>query len=139
MTDKKYTDEEIEKALSLCGRTTEVVYCDQCPLCGEYECNREIKVLALGLINRQKAEIERLKECPKCVYEYDGEVMEYCVQGACPNFKTVEQIKSEAYKEFAEKLKKDLFYRCGDIDYSETCDLRKLIDNLLKETVGEED
>lgn len=59
MTDKKYTDEEIEKALSLCGRTTEVVYCDQCPLCGEYECNREIKVLALDLINHQKSEIER--------------------------------------------------------------------------------
>lgn len=62
MTDKKYTNEEIEKALSLCGRTTEVVYCDQCPLCGEYECNREIKVLALDIINCQKEEIEKLKK-----------------------------------------------------------------------------
>lgn len=62
MTDKKYTDEEIEKALFLCGKTTEVVYCDQCPLCGEYECNREIKVLALDLINRKMEEIEKLKE-----------------------------------------------------------------------------
>ena len=44
---------------------------------------------AFDLINRQKAEIERLKECPKCVYEYDGEVTEYCIQGPCPNFKPV--------------------------------------------------
>lgn len=50
-----------------------------------------------------QAEIERLKECPKCVYEYDGEITEYCVQGPCPNFKTVEQIKSEAVKEFCNK------------------------------------
>ena len=62
MTDKKYTNEEIEKALSLCSRTMEVVYCDQCPLYGEYECIREIKVSALDLINRQKSEIERLNE-----------------------------------------------------------------------------
>lgn len=52
-----------------------------------------------------QAEIERLKKCPKCVYEYDGEIMEYCVQSPCSNFKTVEQIKAEAVKEFAEKLK----------------------------------
>ena len=64
---------------------------------------------ALDLINRQKAE------------------------------KAIKAAKAEAYKEFAEKLKKDLFYKCGDINYSETCDFRKLIDNLLKEMVGEEE
>ena len=69
--------------------------------------------IVLDLINRQKSEIERLK--------------------------TENKIKAEAYKEFAEKLKKDLFYKCGDINYSETCDFRKLIDNLLKEMVGEEE
>lgn len=48
------------------------------------------------------------EEFPKCVYEYDGETMEYCVQGPCPNFKTVEQIRAEAIKEFAERLKKPI-------------------------------
>lgn len=59
-------------------------------------------------IDRQKAEIERLKECPKCVYEYDGEVTEYCVQSPCSNFKTVEQIKAEAYKKFAREVTEEI-------------------------------
>lgn len=67
-------------------------------------------------------EIERLKECPKCVYEYDGETMEYCVQGPCSDFKTVEQIKAEAYKEFAERLKKPISKcRLTAITEKETC------------------
>ena len=108
----------------------------------------------LDLINRQKAEIERLKECPKCVFEYDGEVMEFCVQGPCPNFKTVEQIKAEAYKEFAEKLKEEFL----NLQYNaktnrKTVKIEELsnqmnwllhtvaietVENLLKEMVGEE-
>lgn len=75
----------------------------------------------LDLINRQKAEIESLKECPKCVYEYRGEMAEYCIQGPCSNFKTVEKIKAEAYKEFAERLKCGVpqetgVIRCSDVD-----------------------
>lgn len=62
------------------------------------------------------------EECPKCVYEYDGETMEYCVQGPCPNFKTVEQIRAEAIKEFAERLKKPIFKcRLTAITEKETC------------------
>lgn len=86
--------------------------------------------IVLYLINRQKSEIERLKECPKCVYEYDGEVTEYCVQGPCPNFKTVEQIKAEAYKEFAERLCE------GKVSNDKTVIEAKV---LLKEMVGEEE
>lgn len=97
------------------------------------------------LINRQKAEIERLKECPKCVYEYDGEITEYCVQGPCSNFKTVEQIKAEAYKEFAERIKMSIKANvvetlCNDVKgvYNAEYVLDD-IDNLLKEMVGEEE
>lgn len=106
-------------------------------------------------INRQKAEIERLKECPKCVYEYDGEVTEYCVQGPCSNFKTVEQIKAEAYKEFAEKAKETFL----NLQYNAETDRKtvkieelkeqmdwllhkvaiEMLDTLLKEMVGEEE
>ncbi len=159
MTDKKFTDEEIIKRLERCvhrgnrNYDTDIVL----DLINRQQAeNLELRLKVNELLaykqevtknniknyetyKSQKAEIERLKECPKCVYEYDGEVTEYCVQGPCSNFKTVEQIKAEAYKEFAEKLKKDLFYKCGDINYSETCDFRKLIDNLLKEMVGEEE
>ena len=94
MTDKKYTDEEIIKAL------------------------HEMWDCSYNYEECQHAEIERLKSRMESDY----------------NAKT----KAEAYKEFAERLKKDLFYKCGDINYSETCDLRNLIDNLLKEMVGEE-
>lgn len=58
----------------------------------------------LGVINRQKAEIEKLKETPKCIYAYDGETMEYCVEGPCSVEKNIEEIKSEARKEFAERV-----------------------------------
>lgn len=109
MTDNKYTDEEIIKALEYCNADRNK--CDKCVFQRECESNPFYSAVAehaLDLINRQKAEIERLKECPKCVYEYDGEVMEYCAQGPCSNFKTVEQIKAEAYKEFAEKIKQEI-------------------------------
>ena len=85
---------------------------------------------AIDLINRLQAEIEILKECPKCIYEYDGKTTEYCVEGPCSNFKTVEQIKSEAYKEFAEHLKErwsNNHYDSPDVDFDE------FVDNLLKE------
>lgn len=83
-----------------------------------------------NLINRQKAEIERLKECPKCIYEYDGNTTEYCIQGPCSNFKTVGQVRAEAYKEFAIRLKCGVPQETGVIRCSD-------IDNLLKEMVGD--
>lgn len=103
---KKLTDKQIREALEYC--TADRNECDKCVLQKECESNpfySAVANAALDLVNRQKVEIERLKECPKCVYEYDGEMTEYCVQGPCSNFKTVEQIKAEAYKEFVERLK----------------------------------
>ena len=151
-TNKKLTDEEIISSLEVIAATRN---CDECKIrnCkwGTCNCSQITANAALDLINRQKAEIDsakakieicaevikrqdaeikRLKECPKCVYEYDGETMEYCVQGPCPNFKTVEQIKSEAYKEFAEHLKErwsNNYYDSPDVDFDE------FVDNLLKE------
>lgn len=111
--------------------------------------------IVLDLINRPKSEIERVKECPKCVYEYVGEITEYCVQGPCPNFKTVEQIKTEAYKEFAGKAKEEML----NLQYNAKTDRKTVkieelsnqmnwllhtvaietVENLLKEMVGEEE
>ena len=85
----------------------------------------------LILINCQKAEIERLKECPKCIYEYRGEMVEYCIQGPCSKFKTVNEIKSEAYKEFAYRLKqKSEYYENGQGWEGKICydnDINKLV------------
>ena len=124
------TDNEIIKALENEVKSTEYVdsdYCDGVDL--------TLIKSAIDLINRLQAEIERLKECPKCIYEYDGKTTEYCVQGPCSNFKTVEQIKSEAYREFAEHLKErwsNNYYDSPDVDFDE------FVDNLLKEMVGED-
>lgn len=138
MTNKKFTDEEITKAVECCSDPCAI--CDECPLycvganCPSFELHR----YALDLINRQKAEIERLKECPKCVYEYDGEVTEYCVQSPCSNFKTVEQIKAEAYKEFAEKLENEINCRTT-LSRQQDKNVIHIIHNLLKEMAGEEE
>ena len=93
-------------------------------------------ILAVQELNRQKAEIERLKDYPKCVYEYDGDITDYCLKTPCPNYKTVDAIRTEAVKEFAERLK----------EYVESYDVttgykiiivnaveEETIDNLVKE------
>ena len=75
-TDKKLTDEEIISSLEVIAATRN---CDECKIrnCkwGTCNCSQITANAALDLINRQKSEIERLKECPK-----DGETMEYCVR-----------------------------------------------------------
>lgn len=80
--------------------------------------------------------------CDACVK--NGEVMEHCVQGFCSNFKSVEQVKAEAYKEFAERIKLSIKANvvetlCNDVRgvYKAEYVLDD-IDNLLKELVGEE-
>ena len=160
--ENRISDDEIISSLEVIATTRT---CSECKIrnCnwGDCNCSQITANAALDLINRQKAEIDsakakieicaevikrqdaeikRLKECPKCVYEYDGEVTEYCIQGPCPNFKpvyvsadlSIKQIKNEAYKEFAERLKKETLSDRGyDILQQGT------IDNLLKEMVGE--
>ena len=71
---------------------------------------------ALGLINRQKAEIERLN------------IELQSMSGAANSYKMhYETAKSEAIKEFAEKLK-NCFTISGDY-----LDIINIIDNLVKE------
>ncbi len=93
----------------------------KCPYIRNECCTNAHHKDALDLINRQKAEIERLKSLERNVYE------------------TVEKLKnkieSEARKEFAERLKvkKATFYcKCGlSIDTTEL--INDDIDNLVKE------
>ena len=122
MTDKKLTDEEIISSLEVIATTGN---CEECKIrnCkwGTCNCSQITANAALELINRQKDEIERLKEFIVETRRCDKE------------------IKSEAVKEFAEKLKEKSFKTIRNYgltkDVVEICD----IDNLLKEKVGEEE
>ncbi len=59
--ENKFTDSEIMKALECCSTYTSVSDCKQCPLRDTCEQNT-LDTFALDLINRQKAEIERLQK-----------------------------------------------------------------------------
>lgn len=90
------TDKEIIKALECClaKENCDVISCEKCPLEKQYECTDIMFRKTIDLINRQKAEIERLeKELMKCKLEKE---MLY-------NLGT--EIKTVAIKEFAERLK----------------------------------
>lgn len=136
MTDKKFTDEEIIKRL------------EQCVKRGNRNYDTDI---VLDLINRQKSEIERLQKEVNLVSILFQDVQERAeeyklkienLQNVISNqpieisAKIEEQIKAEAYKEFAEKLKDAaMFCLMGDNCYKVLTTRR--IDILLKEMIGE--
>lgn len=86
------TDNDIVKALECCKSNCG---CGGCFLKKEEYCVNVLKNLALDLINRQKAEIERLKtECGLAQFEkYKAEFEEFRAE-----------IKAEAYRECIEKV-----------------------------------
>ena len=83
------TDHEFIKAFECCY-LYDVMFCDKCPnkeTCGEID----VAESALDLLNRQQAEIEKMKQ--DLTIDLEGFASEYD-----------EKIKSEARKEFANKL-----------------------------------
>lgn len=111
MTDKKFTDDEIVKALECCGGQG----CKECPFnCNCATCIMTLQDSALSLINRQKAELEDLREI---VFMDRSEA--------------IKNLKSEAIKEFAKKIKTDAERICDD-NYIEDA-LIKYVDTLVKE------
>lgn len=129
----KMTDEQIIKALECCIKPTSD--CDNCPLYirGDGDCIDKAKQGALDIINRQQAEIERLQKdlnYAKNIITWDGET---------PLCKWEEEIKSEAIKEFADKLKADInktwYYELENDTHNARA--LKRVDELVKEMVGE--
>lgn len=129
MTNKKFTDEEIIKAVECCSEPCCV--CDECPLyCVGVNCSSfELHRYALDLINRQKAEIERLR----------GSTI---VNNIMESQRIKREAKAEAVKEFAEKLKLHSYIMS---DESQTGIINRYsvvtvnqIDNILKEMIGDE-
>lgn len=120
------TDNETIKALKCCIESNTVLACEGCPLCNTRQCIGNPKTYVsnfiveqgIDLINRQKAELEkkdveidiliRKKETLKDeVSELRAEVER--LQKANESFSCLgmlySEIKSEARKEFAERLK----------------------------------
>ena len=123
MTDKKFTDEEIIRNYEWCiGCTSD--RCRECTMDEEGFCEEELQDLVLDLINRQKAEIEKLKGSTIV-----SNIMEN------QRIKREAKAEAEAYKEFAKRLK---IYSCRLKDGHDMVDTI-CIDNLLKEMVGEEE
>ena len=127
MIDKKYTDKDIISSLEVIATTCN---CNECKIrsgkWGTCNCSETTANAALDLINRQKAEIERLR----------GSTI---VNNIMESQRIKREAKAEAVKEFAEKLKEKSFQSFGNYgitrDVVEVCD----IDNLLREMVGEEE
>jgi hypothetical protein len=125
MTDKKLSDNEIIKALECCTNEDRAD-CEQCPL---DDLNRNdcfsliLHKHSLDLINRQKAEIERLEgEIDKQYEQEKADILGNMSDGGTSCHWCIEQNRAEAIKEFA-----DVVERCNQV-----------IDNLVKEMVGED-
>ena len=121
MTDKKFTDDEIIKGLKELTQYTglQVKYIQKLGA-------------ALDLIIYQKTEIERLNKKVEELSEVLSDTIRIRYAEA----------KSEAIKEFTEKLKEKISdcYIVNDGEYcSFDCgDVHECINNILKEMVGEE-
>ena len=136
----KLTDTEIVKALECCG--DEMHFCSVCPYYlqdKENDCCREdLCKDSLDLINRQKAEIERLQaEVTAINNDYDNLMVEKDELFDIAEVE-FEEIKAEAYKECVEKAIDEFEQWVGAdkcISYSR---IKKVLDNLLEELVGDE-
>jgi hypothetical protein len=46
----------------------------------------------------------------KCIYTYDGEIWDFCVQGPCPHNKVLEEVRQEVAREIFEELARKSTY-----------------------------
>lgn len=134
MTDKKFTDEEIIKALEDYIKENEFEYFHS-NMMGEYPLIRK----SLDLIKRQKSEIERLKSANDEKFrQWDMLAEKTKTHYANLYNEAKDKLKAEAYKEFAERLKQSTVMAVmGNKIYAVATS--KGVDNLLKEMVGEEE
>lgn len=150
------TDNEIIKALECCAIKNDCKGCYFDTHEAEDICAREVVKNAFDLINRQQAEIERLKDevskaRRKALLEasskfaghsdYHGNTI-LCKLICMSEGKEVgiakpldkSTIKSEAVREFADRVKMAFYYK---FDEQLTLMIANKIDNLVKEMVGD--
>lgn len=113
------TDNEIIKAFKCCCVDTNP-NCKKCPIEGTCA-NCDLDYEIYSLINRQKEKNENLKvDLAKCSIRLDN------------LYKTADEIKSEAIKEFVEKLKE----RLNNLEYHENSDRKTVTKTKLYNVVN---
>ena len=142
MPNKEYTNEDIISSLEIIVTTRN---CNECKIrnCkwGTCNCSQITANAALDLINRQKAEIERLKRENEILSVNADTAFQDGLNEARDLYATeVEnEIKAEAIKEFADKLKENITdcHTVSDGEYVgyDWTDITHCIDNLIKEMV----
>ena len=158
----KITDNDIKKALECCSKP-HGEGCNECPLHLTNCLNIDNGQLALDLINRLEAERDNLKESrdrwkqiaedfDKASRNTEKEIEglqaenERLKKGWKADILLTENTKAEAYKEFADRLKKEIIeakYQYIDTPYARACNqvadwCVNLCDNIFKEMVGED-
>ena len=115
---KKFTDEQIIKALECCSTDVQENPCPKCAFYNKHRCSTLMLNAASDIINRQKVKIKSLKQI---INEQDKEVLK--LQNRIIFWRDYlnyqpEKIKSEAIKEFAEKLtdKISVYSKYVDVD-----------------------
>lgn len=114
-------DTDIKKALEC--HTKEDGVCTECPLYPNHACFHILTKSALDLINRQQEEIDQWKE------EANRYQNLYCM-----SLDDIGKEKSEAVREFAERLKDNLQWDSG---YDDKFAFESDINSLVKEMVGD--
>ena len=147
MTDKKLTDNEIIKALECCSCET-IIYCeDQCPFYKKCMKDEQLSKYALDLITRLQAQNKDLAETVhNLTIEKDAlfdkaeelkaeiEKLKTNLNVELENFATEydNEIKAEAYKEFAKEI-----FELFPADKCNTVISRVTVKHILKKLVGE--
>ena len=134
------TDKEIIKALECC--TTKGAKCSDCPAFKKVDrsdCKKYFRG-AIDIINRQQAEIERLRNENEILSKNADTAFQDGLNEAQDLYaeQVKDEIKSEAIKEFAERLKERQQTFIGD-EYAYKFIYLIEIDNLAKEMVGEQE
>ena len=138
---KKFTDEQIIKALECCSTDVQENPCPKCAFYNKHRCSTLMLNAASDIINRQKVKIKSLKQM---IDERDKETLKLQKRIIFwrdnLNYQP-EKIKSEAIKEFAERLKRtSVGLEIGDDKKLRmTVVSTAAIDNLVKEITEEKD
>ena len=102
----KLTDTDVKKGLECCAN---LEACEKCPMCSfeKYDtdtCEHQIMLYSLSLINRQKAEIERLENKVKG-FEKIRRAYQRFIYESMPNIQTaLDKVLKELVGENDEKI-----------------------------------
>lgn len=150
MTDKKLTDKEIIQTLNRCSKGIGCFGCAKAYM-HSANCIRILEAECLDIINRQKSEIKKLKSnySKLCKYTEKKELELAEINADISWFReakisrlapAIKEIKAEACKEFAERLKQHKRKIKGfdlNEEFWDYAVLAEDIENTLIEVVGE--